>query len=123
MSADLHKNCKSFSIASDGMLTGVCNAVKRADNRGNVWYETKTKTIDLDDEVGNEQSKEKTLTCGRSAFSTYCRNLSVSIHAKGVDLTGECIYHVDGKTTWPSKTINLNDGIKCDTSNGDLTSR
>ena len=132
MSEDIHKNCENFSInSSTGVLTADCNAVKKNDTRGNVWWETRQKTIDLDDYLGNNQKKKDELSWNDTDFSDDCRNLSLSIHASGVDLTGECVYYDkreasvggSGGPYYPDKTVNLNSGIKCDTSNGDLKGR
>ncbi len=124
MSEDIHKNCKNFAVAADGTLTADCNAVRRVDSRRNEWYETGSKSIDLDTEVGNDQGNSSALSCGSVNFSSQCSNFSVSAHASGVDLSADCTLVSDGKTTRPRKTVNLNSCIKCDTSSkGDFTGR
>ena len=130
LQADIHRNCDNFSIASDGTLTADCNAVAAPNTRGGtVSYETRRKTIDLDDHLGNRRAR-KELYFGGSDFSGDCNDLAVAVHANGVKLSGSCRY-IDEATglrggatpTSTPKSIELNAGIQCDTANGNLIGR
>ena len=53
MSANIHQNCTGFSIASNGVLSATCQTSITA-VPGGVNVTTATKTIDLDDYLGND---------------------------------------------------------------------
>ena len=125
MSADIHKNCKNFSISSTGVLSADCNTYLEIATQETRSYTTRKKSIDLDHYIGNDLPNQNSLRWDDTDFSNFCSGLSINVHANGVDLSGQCHYWVFGmaEVTDSHKNINLNDGIKCDTSNGNFAGR
>ena len=118
ISENIHVNCKNFSIASNGVLSADCNAVKRTNSQGVVYYDTAQKTIDLDDYLGNDLGSTTGLSWSHQNISAFCSTFSVSVHSGGVTFSANCDYlsGIPPTVTVKRKSVNLNAGIKCDSS-------
>ena len=112
---DLHTACQDFSITSDGVFKALCIMYTSV---GPVQRE-----IDLDDHIGNDLYSDD-LAWDRTNFSDKCNSLTVSVHASGVTLKGHCdrgnraiVLRAGASSIWKVwKELNLNDGIKSDSS-------
>ena len=81
---DITKSCKDFSVGTDdGVLSATCNVWG---SRGTV-HDTRSHTIDLDDEIGFDGSA---LVSDSSNFSDNCDSDSVTLASSKLTLYATC---------------------------------
>ena len=132
-SDDLHIACYQFQITQGGTFKAECIGKRQTNMRsGKTNTVAAWREINLNDHIGNLRY-EKKLECGRTSFTSECKDLGVTLHANGVRLDASCEISSQqvgsrkgggsGKT-YRNIELELNDCIKSDPNDyGKLKSR